>query len=117
MRVRFTEQPVRHTATAKQPIYQAVDLGGHYRVLDLLLSVYLMSGASPQATVTVQTSMQATDDDQWVTLGTYTVVTVSNTFQSVSMSGALRYVRYSLVLAGTSPVVVFDLSGYARTHQ
>ena len=78
------------------------------------MSVYLAGGTTPSATVTIQTSMQATDDDGWVTLGTFGAVTTSNNYQRLSMTGAMRYVRYTVTLTGTTPVFVFDISGYAR---
>ena len=114
MRIRFTEQPVRHTASAVQSIYQVIDLGGRYRVLDLILSTYFLTVA--EATVTIQTAMEATDDDGWVILGQFAKEDSGpNKYQLASFVGALRYVRYSVSVSGAG-AVVFDISGYARVR-
>jgi len=114
MMIRFTEKPVLHTTSTVQSIYQAIDLGGHYRVLDTILAVYTLTGTA-EATLRVETSMEATDDDQWVTIHAFPKVSFVNTFVLGNMSGALRYVRYGLTLSGAGSVV-FDISGYARTE-
>lgn len=117
MLVRFTQEPVRVTASGVQSIYQAVDLGGRYRILDLMLSTYFLT-PSCDSTVRVETSMEATDDDGWVTMASFAKESSGgNKFQIQTFTGVLRYVRYGVILAGVSPVVVFDISGYARVRK
>lgn len=53
-----------------------------------------------------------------MTLGTFTAVTAANSFQKLSMSGALRYARYTVVISGSaSPSFTFDITGYARESE
>lgn len=116
MEIKFTEAPVKLSASAVQPLTQIVPVGG-YRVLDLILSVWSLTGTAPTVDVTIYTSMQDNNEDAWASLGSFAQVTTGNDHKKLTVTGALKYVRYYCALAGTTPVATFEIRGYARTTE
>lgn len=114
----FTGAPIKVTANVVQPMTQALDLGGYYRVLDLVCNVYSLTGTSPTVTVSILTSPQnAIEVPQWPSLGGFGQISTADTAQRVTLTGALRYVRYGIAVTGTTPVAYLDIKGYARTRE
>ena len=105
-------------ATHRQPATEATETLPFTR-LDIAVMIYnLEAAASLSATFSIETSMQNKDDDDdlWVPLITYTAIT-SATPPLLIADGAtakiLRYIRWKLVLAGTTPKAAFSIAGIA----
>lgn len=112
----LTPQPVRLSATGKQSLVQALDIGA-YDEADVLLVVSAIEGTGgPTATIRLITGMQIESEDGWVIAGAFTAATAVGA-QKVHFDGLLKYLRWELLtLGGTTPSVVFSLNGMLRKH-
>jgi hypothetical protein len=117
-RIQLTRFPQKCIAVGKQFFWEAVDLGGDLRVLDLTLSVTALSGQTPTVTIAVLTSVQDDVEEGWATLETFDQVDgqagADQTKRKV-MVGALRYVRFHVTQLGTGASCYFSIEGEART--
>ena len=118
--IQFTRAPQKCVAVGKQFFWEAIDLGGDLRVLDLELTVLgLTTGHS--ITIEVLTSVQDDVDDCWAAVGAFTKVDqlgggADQTRHSV-MTGALRYVRFNVTQLSATASCYFMIEGEARTHE
>jgi hypothetical protein len=105
-------------ATHSQSYTEVMDVLA-YSQLDVAVHIYnLEAAASLSATFSIETSMQnkSDDDDLWVSLITYTAITSATPpllIKGNATTGILRYIRWKLVLAGTTPKAAFSVSGIA----
>ncbi len=113
----LTPQPVRTTVATKQPIQQSLDVS-RFDIADLLLYVAALEGtSSPTATIRIITGMQIDSEDGWVVLGTFSVVSVTNTAQALRVTGPMKFIRWEVSsLTGTTPAVTFLISGMLRQN-
>jgi hypothetical protein len=118
---RLTSKPVFKSgaATYTQDIKEVKDVLG-FKQIDMVAWVYSITGTStPTATVTIETSMQNEDpdDDLWPTLLTFTGITASNHMEKKgTATEILRYIRWKVVLTGTTPELTFDVLGIGVTE-
>jgi hypothetical protein len=83
----------------------AYETGDRTEVRGLVLDVTAASGTTPTLDVSIQTS---DDNSTWRTLASFSQkTTVSN--QHLSVSGLDRYLRFSWVIAGTTPSFTFSV--------
>lgn len=117
--IQFTRAPQKVTTVGNQFFWEAIDLGGDLRVLDLELSVSALLGTTPKVTIAVLTSTQNDMEEGWATLGTFLQVDGglgADQAQRIVMEGALRYVRFSITqLSGAGANCYFMLDGEARS--
>lgn len=116
--IQLTKGPTRRStvATHRQALADVVEVIA-FKEMVLALQMYELSGTSPVATVTIETSMQNSDDSDslWTTVATFTTpVNVNSTNVQSITSGLLRFVRWKVVLSGTSPAFNFDITGVGR---
>jgi hypothetical protein len=131
MMIDFTGAPIKITGTSAfavyQPITQVIDLGGRFRVLDLICNVYSYTGTTPSFTVSILTGTQSAVDGPivsgnmslWPSLGQFTnAFQNADTSQMKTFTGAARFVRYKVdVTAGGSVTAYLDIKGVARTSE
>lgn len=83
----------------------SIETGDRIEVRGLVLDVTAASGTSPTLNVNVQTS---DDNTTWRTLASFGQKTgVSN--EHISVGGLDRYLRFSWVIAGTTPSFTFTV--------
>lgn len=116
--IRFMRDPVRATATSVQSYDDALDVLG-YRALDLYLVTYGLTGADPEATVTIETSMLNSSDTGWHTIVTFAVMDAASAKTDVQSVQAevLRYVRWRVTFGGgvgDTTSFVFEILGIGR---
>lgn len=110
----------RVTGTSTQSVSDVVDVLAFDR-LDVYVTVYEASGASPSITFKLQTSMQnvlgdgANDQLLWVDVGSSVIITTSNKSEVVAItSGLLRYVRWVATFGGTTSACTFEMTAVGR---
>jgi len=104
--------------TFVQPIALALDLGGSYRVLDLICSIYSIGTAGTVVTTSILTSPQnAIEVPQWPVLGAFSTINTADTSVRATFTGALRFVRYSIAVTVAAGPAYVTINGYARTSE
>lgn len=84
---------------------------GEFTTLRLTLNATAVSGTTPSATVTVETSPDGSTG--WVAVGSFTAVTAVGSQRKV-FAGCDRFYRLNVTaVSGTTPSVTFDVTGDA----
>jgi hypothetical protein len=109
--------PIKVSASTVQPIELAIDLGGHYRVLDLICSVQSIGGGGTFTAAILTSPQGEIEVPQWPTLGSFAGLSAADTAVRASFVGALRYVRYSIGVSGGIGPAYMLIQGYARTME
>ncbi len=102
------------TATTVQSAKEAIDLQGVSGIrFDFALRSYFISGSGALASVEIKTAMFNDDNpSNWKPLVTFTDVGNPNFTEVMSVSeGVLRYIRWEVTMAGTSPSFTFEILG------
>ena len=110
--VALTRYPRRVTSTGADELRNALDVSD-FDQLDLLLCVLAFESGTPDVTIAVETAMQTESDDAWVTLDTFTAVTSAPSYELITFSSLMRYVRFRIASIDTAPAT-FTLAGMGR---
>jgi len=104
--------------TTVQSLPLSLDLGGSYRVLDLICSVYSIGAGGTTVATSILTSPQnAIEVPQWPVLGTFSPINTADTSVRATFTGALRFVRYSIAVTVAAGPAYVTINGYARTSE
>lgn len=109
--INFTPDAVTVSAEGPASLKQTLDVTG-YNDVDLVLLVLKLT-ASASVTVSMETSMQQSVG--WVSLGSFTAVTATDTPEKVRFTGVLRYLRWNVTNLTASASATFLLEGMIRT--
>jgi len=113
--VDFRGAPIRVTATGAAPFDDMLDLGLYFSSLTLLITLLGLEGVGGGTTSVVLTLETAMDPKGvWITLGSFTSLTLANSADKKTFTDLLRYVRWNITTLNNVTAATFTLNGVGR---